>query len=46
MNNEALLRQMFGDMEIVELRSYDAIVDEGERHRGMLAPIDLVARKR
>jgi SAM-dependent methyltransferase len=46
MYDEALLRQAFGDMEIIELKSYDTIVDEGEGHRGMSALIDLVARKR
>ena len=46
MYDEVLLRQAFGDMEIIELRSYDTIVDEGEGHRGMSALIDLVARKR
>lgn len=42
---EALLRSAFAALEIVELRSYDAEVDEGAAHKGMSALIDLVARK-
>jgi len=43
---EALLRESFADMEILELRSYDAELSEGTQHRGMSALIGLVARKR
>ena len=43
---EALLRESFADMEIVELRSYDAELTEGTQHRGPSALIGLVARKR
>jgi 2-polyprenyl-3-methyl-5-hydroxy-6-metoxy-1,4-benzoquinol methylase len=43
---EELLRQAFGSLEILELRAYEAELDEGTRHRGMSAVIDLVARKR
>lgn len=42
---EELLRQAFGSLEIVELKAYEAELDEGTRHRGMSAVIDLVARK-
>jgi SAM-dependent methyltransferase len=42
---EELLRDAFGDFEIIELRSYDAEVDEGAGHSGMSALVDLVARK-
>lgn len=42
---EALLRQAFGSLEILELKAYEAELDEGSRHRGMSAVIDLVARK-
>ena len=42
---EELLRQAFGSLEILELRAYEAELDEGTRHRGMSAVIDLVARK-
>lgn len=45
MYDETLLRQAFGDFEILELKSYDSELEEGERHRGMSALIDLVARK-
>lgn len=43
---EELLRQAFGSLEILELKAYEAELDEGSRHRGMSAVIDLVARKR
>ena len=42
---EALLRTAFSDMEILELRSYDAAIYEGKGHNGMSALINLVARK-
>jgi cyclopropane fatty-acyl-phospholipid synthase-like methyltransferase len=42
---EELLRQAFGSLEIVELKAYEAELDEGTRHRGMSAVIDLMARK-
>ena len=42
---EALLRDAFGDMEILRLQSYEREVDEGRGHSGMSALIDLVARK-
>ena len=46
MYTEALLRDAFGDMEIVRLASYDRAMDEGRGHSGMSALIDLVAKKR
>ncbi|MEZ5937736.1 MAG: class I SAM-dependent methyltransferase [Hyphomonadaceae bacterium] len=46
MYDEAMLREAFGDMEILELNAYDAVIEEGEGHSGMSALIDLVARKR
>ncbi|MEZ5961900.1 MAG: class I SAM-dependent methyltransferase [Hyphomonadaceae bacterium] len=46
MYDEALLRAAFGDMEIIELKSYDAEINEGAGHHGISALIDLVARKR
>lgn len=42
---EALLRESFASCEILELRAYDAEIDEGAQHSGMSALIDLVARK-
>jgi SAM-dependent methyltransferase len=42
---EELLRRAFGSLEILELKAYEAELDEGSRHRGMSAVIDLVARK-
>ena len=43
--SEELLRAAFAEMEILELRSYDAPIYEGKGHAGMSALIDLVARK-
>lgn len=45
MYTEELLREWFGDFEILLLESYDAEVDEGPGHKGMSALIDLVARR-
>lgn len=42
---EALLRTAFADLNILELHSYEAEVQEGTGHRGMSALIDLVAHK-
>ncbi|GAN81661.1 SAM-dependent methyltransferase [Acidocella aminolytica] len=40
---EAQLRDAFSDMEIVELRAHDSVIEEGGGHSGMSALIDLVA---
>lgn len=42
---EPMLREAFGDLEVLELASYDVVIEEGAAHRGMSALIDLVARK-
>lgn len=42
---EDLLREAFAALEILELRAYEAELNEGTRHTGMSALIDLVARK-
>ena len=41
----ALLQQAFAGFEVLELREYEAELDEGSRHRGRSAVIDFVARK-
>lgn len=41
-----LLRQAFADFEVLELREYDAALNEGERHSGMSALVGLIARRR
>lgn len=41
-----LLMREFADMEMLHFAEYDAELSEGDRHRGMSALIDLVARKR
>lgn len=41
----ALLKQAFADMDILLQEEYDAELNEGERHKGMSAVIDLVAQK-
>jgi cyclopropane fatty-acyl-phospholipid synthase-like methyltransferase len=40
-----MLREAFAQWEILLLRYYEAVLDEGPRHRGMAALVDLVARK-
>lgn len=42
---EALLREMFADMDILHLVEHDSHISEGAGHSGMSALIDLVARK-
>ena len=42
---EALLRESFDGLIIERLDSYEAELDEGPRHKGLSAVIDLVARK-
>lgn len=41
-----ILETAFADMEILHLAEHDSDIDEGDRHKGMSALIDLVARKR
>ncbi len=43
---EAMLREMFADMDILHLREQDSVIREGAGHSGMSALIDLVARKK
>jgi cyclopropane fatty-acyl-phospholipid synthase-like methyltransferase len=40
-----MLREAFAGWEIESLRDYEAVLDEGPRHSGMAALVDLVARK-
>jgi cyclopropane fatty-acyl-phospholipid synthase-like methyltransferase len=42
---ERLLREAFGEMEILHLSEHDEHISEGAGHSGMSALIDLVARK-
>jgi cyclopropane fatty-acyl-phospholipid synthase-like methyltransferase len=42
---EPMLREAFGGMQLLELRAYDAAIEEGKGHSGMSALIDLVARR-
>jgi SAM-dependent methyltransferase len=42
---EALLREAFRDLEILDLREYEVELEEGWRHAGRSALIDLVARR-
>ena len=41
-----LLRDWFGDWEILHLAEHESVIREGSHHHGMSALIDLVARKR
>jgi len=45
MYTEALLREAFGHFEILHLAEHDDVLDEGPRHSGLSALIDLVAKK-
>jgi SAM-dependent methyltransferase len=40
-----LLEDAFKDFSSLEIKEYDSVVDEGDRHQGMSALIDLVGRK-
>ncbi|HZZ94867.1 MAG TPA: hypothetical protein VFE23_20065 [Usitatibacter sp.] len=40
-----VLRESFGDLEILHLREHEDAIDEGPAHQGMSALIDLVAKK-
>ena len=43
---EAMLREAFAELDIVELRDYEAEVQEGSGHSGRSALIGLVAKRR
>jgi 2-polyprenyl-3-methyl-5-hydroxy-6-metoxy-1,4-benzoquinol methylase len=45
MYTEKMLRNAFGDMEILLLSEHDDMISEGAGHSGMSALIDLAARK-
>jgi len=42
---EEMIREMILGLEILDLQSYDAILEEGTRHIGMSALLGLTARK-
>ncbi|MBI2311103.1 MAG: class I SAM-dependent methyltransferase [Betaproteobacteria bacterium] len=42
---EALLRESFGDLQILHLHEHEDVIREGKGHNGISALIDLVARK-
>lgn len=46
MYTEDMLRSAFGGMEILELMTYNEVLDEGAQHRGYSSLIGMVARKR
>ncbi|MER2604229.1 MAG: class I SAM-dependent methyltransferase [Siculibacillus sp.] len=41
----AILETAFGDFDDLDIREYDAVLDEGSGHSGMSALIDLVGRR-
>lgn len=45
MYTPAMLREAFGDMEILHLREHEDFIAEGSKHYGMSALVDMVARK-
>ena len=42
---EEMIREMISGLEILDLQSYDAVLEEGTRHIGMSALLGLTARK-
>jgi SAM-dependent methyltransferase len=46
MYTERLLREAFGDMDILHLQEHEAFIAEGTKHYGQSALIDMVARKK
>lgn len=44
--SEQLLRDGFSDMEILEMQTYETILNEGAQHAGRSALIGMIARKR
>jgi cyclopropane fatty-acyl-phospholipid synthase-like methyltransferase len=42
---EAMLRELFADCTVLQLREHEDVLHEGKRHVGRSALIDLVARK-
>lgn len=42
----SLLRDAFADMDILHLAEHEQVLHEGDRHSGMSALIDMVARKK
>jgi hypothetical protein len=46
MYTEDLLRSAFAGMEILELMTYNEVLDEGAQHRGYSSLIGMVARRR
>jgi SAM-dependent methyltransferase len=45
MYTAGLLRDWFGDWDILHLAEHESVISEGSHHHGMSALIDLVARK-
>lgn len=45
MYTEAMLREAFGDWDILHLLEHDDVIEEGTGHSGLSALIDMVARK-
>jgi hypothetical protein len=45
MYTEAMLREAFGDWDILHLLAHDDVIEEGAGHSGMSALIDMVAKK-
>jgi len=45
MYDETMLQTTFDDLEILDLRAYEKVIDEGPGHSGRSALIDMVARK-
>lgn len=46
MYDEAMMREAFADYDIIDLRTYEAEIDEGTAHKGMSGLLGMTARKR
>jgi cyclopropane fatty-acyl-phospholipid synthase-like methyltransferase len=46
MYDEAMMREAFADYDIIDLRTYEAEIDEGSAHKGMSGLLGMTAIKR
>lgn len=46
MYDETMMREAFASYDIIDLRTYEAHIDEGSAHKGMSGLLGLTARKR
>jgi hypothetical protein len=46
MYDEAMMREAFVNYDIIDVRTYEAEIDEGTAHKGMSGLLGMTARKR